>query len=294
MKLRKALIPAAGLGTRLFPASKSVKKELFPIVDQNGIAKPVIQYNVEEAFSAGCEEIGIIIQPDDEPIFRSYFDRLPPVHYARYVKNKVNSVMEAELNRMSERISYIHQTEQEGFGHAVYCARDWVGAEPFLLMLGDHLFKSSISKSCAQQLAAVFNRYNGSVSGVQITPVQMLKHFGALTGHLIDQPYNIFKATHIYEKPTPEYARRNLSVECLNNDEFLCFFGMHIFTSRIFDMLEFQISRNMRELGEFQLTSAQERLRAEDGNYYAIEIKGERFDIGIPLEYKRTMAQFGA
>lgn len=292
MQLRKALIPAAGLGTRLFPASKAVKKELFPIVDRNGIAKPVIQFNIEEALSAGCEEIGIIIQPEDEPIFRKYFDELPSDLYERIVKNELNAQIEAELNKLSEKISYIFQTEQEGFGHAVYCAREWIGGEAFLLMLGDHLFKSRICESCAQQLVDVFQTYGGSVSGVKATPIEMLQYFGTLTGKLIDQKKRIFEVTHLIEKPSHDYARQHLQAEGLPQDHFLCFLGIYIFTNRIFDMLEYQISRNMRERGEFQLTSAQERLRAEDGEYYAIEIQGERFDIGIPLEYKRTMAQY--
>ena len=292
MKLRKALIPAAGLGTRLFPASKALKKELFPIVDQHGIAKPVIQFNIEEALDAGCDEIGIIIQPEDEPIFRNYFDALPEKFHERYMKDQLNARIEAELNALSEKICYIHQSEQEGFGHAVHCARQWVDGEPFLLMLGDHLFKSSISKSCAQQLVDVFHKYGGTVSGAKVTPSEMLQYFGTLTGELIDQENRIFEVTQLVEKPSIEYARQYLQVEGLPPDEFLCFLGMHIFDNRIFDMLEYEISRNIRQRGEFQLTTAQERLRANDGKYYAIEIQGERFDIGIPLEYKRTMAQF--
>ncbi|MBN1352609.1 UTP--glucose-1-phosphate uridylyltransferase [candidate division KSB1 bacterium] len=293
MTIRKALIPAAGLGTRLFPASKSVKKEMFPIIGQDGIARPLIHYNVLEALSIGCEEIGIVIQPRDESIFRSFFDELPEDLHERYAKDERNASIETELTALSRKIVYIHQPEQQGFGHAVYCARDWIGDGSFLLMLGDHLFKSANSKTCARQLAEVFQKFQGSVSGVQQTPVHMLKYFGTLTGEPIDVTKHIYKVTHICEKPSAEYARAHLNVPGLPADQYLCFFGMHIFTSKIFDMLEYQISRKMRERGEYQLTSAQERLRSLDGQYYAVEIQGERFDIGIPSEFKRTIARFG-
>lgn len=292
MQVKKAVIPAAGLGTRLFPASRAIMKEFFPIIHE-GVAKPAIQYNIEEALNAGIEEVAIIIQPQDEPRFRNYFCEIPPEHYDRYVKNEASAKLAQELVEMGQRVSYLFQTEQEGFGHAVYCARDWVAGEPFLLMLGDHLFQSTAEVCCAKQLVDVFETHNATVSGVSRTPVTQLHLFGTVTGNWLDADSGLFQVTQLYEKPEPDYARQNMCMTGLPTDTFLTFFGMHVFANEIFEMLEYQISNNLRERGEFQLTSAQERLRARSGNYLGLEIQGNRFDIGVPREYQRTMAAFG-
>lgn len=293
MKVRKAVIPAAGLGTRLFPASRAVMKEFFPVINRDGVAKPAIQYNVEEALNAGIEEIAIIIQPQDEPQFRHYFREIPPDQYARYVKTETAAALARQLAEISPRLTYLPQAAPEGFGHAVYCARDWVAGEPFLLMLGDHLFQSTNEIGCARQLVQIFEAHPASVSGVSRTPVNQLHLFGTVTGDWIDAENGLFQVTHLYEKPDPDYARQNLTMPGLPPDTFQTFFGMHVFANEIFDMLEFAITRNLRERGEFQLTSAQERLRQTTGQYLGLEVHGQRFDIGVPRAYQQTMAAFG-
>lgn len=294
MKVRKAVIPAAGLGTRLFPATKIVKKEFFPIIDTNEVAKPVIQLNVEEALSAGIEEIAIIIQPDDEPLFQSYFSDLSNHLYPRFIKTEQQVQLLEALKEMGQRITYIPQAVQEGFGHAVYCAREWVAGEPFLLILGDHLFCSTVEISCAKQLINIYEKYGHTVSGVDQTHVSRLKLFGTVTGSWIEQAQGLFLISHLYEKPDAAYAQEHLMMPGLPSDIYFCFFGMHVFSYAIFEMLEYQIKHNIREKGEFQLTSAQERLRKYEGKYYGLEIRGKRFDMGVPLEYKKTISLFGA
>lgn len=292
MKVRKAIIPAAGLGTRLFPVTKVVKKEFFPIVDKSGLVKPVIQLNVEEALDAGIEEIAIIIQPDDEPLFKSYFGELPSVLAERYEKDELNKKLASHLKEMEKHIIYIHQVKQEGFGHAVYCAKEWANGEPVLLMLGDHLFRSNLEINCSKQLINVYEKYKATVSGVARTPACQLRYFGTVAGEWLNGMKEVFQVTHLYEKPTIEYAREHLRMPGLPEDTYFCFFGMHVFSNAIFDMLEFQITHNIREKGEFQLTSAQERLRQQEQNYYGLEVNGERFDIGVPPEFKKTIANF--
>ena len=230
MKVRKAVIPAAGLGTRLFPTTRVIKKEFLPVVDGNDIAKPVIQLNVEEAINAGAEEVCIIIQPGDEPLFRSYFSKLSASERRLLVKNDRNEKLAAELEFLSDRISYVHQDVQDGFGHAVYCAREWVGDEPFLLMLGDHIFKSTAEKNCAKQLIDIFESRNTcAVSGVTRTPADQLRIFGTVTGTWLEQDKGLFEITQLYEKPSVDYAREHLAMAGMPDNTYFCFRNARVF-----------------------------------------------------------------
>ena len=161
-KIKKAVIPAAGFGTRLFPATKVVKKELFPIIDQDGRAKPVILAIVEEAINAGISEVGIVVQPDDREIFTELFKSPPkPELFAKL--SPENQAYSQYLQELGSKITILTQTEQEGYGQAVFCAKDWVGNEPFLLMLGDHVYRSDIEISCARQILDLSEIYNGKM-----------------------------------------------------------------------------------------------------------------------------------
>ncbi len=288
-QIRKAVIPAAGFGTRLFPASKATKKELFPIVDRDGIAKPAILLIVEEALKAGIEEVIIIVQEHDLPAFESFFNvqvtienynKLPP-HFQEYARR---------ILEMGRHVRFVVQEIQEGFGHAVYCAREAVGDEPFLLMLGDHIYRSDGEHSCAEQLIDVYNQHGISVLGLRRTPGEKIANFGTVTGVWIEEQ-RLLNITEFVEKPTLDYARHNLRVPGLPEDEYLTVFGQYIIKPRIFDYLEEHIRHNVRERGEFQLTSALDRLRQEDG-FLGLMIDGQRYDIGLPEYYLETLQAF--
>ncbi len=288
-KIRKAVIPAAGFGTRLFPASKATKKELFPIVDRDGIAKPAILLIVEEALKAGIEEVIIIVQEHDLPAFQSFFNvqvtienynKLPP-HFQEYARR---------ILEIGRHVRFVVQEIQEGFGHAVYCAREAVGDEPFLLMLGDHIYRSDGERSCAEQLIDVYNKHGISVLGLRRTPGEKIANFGTVTGVWLEEQ-RLLNITEFVEKPTLDYARHNLRVPGLPEDEYLTVFGQYIIKPRIFDYLEEHIRHNVRERGEFQLTSALDRLRQEDG-FLGLMIDGQRYDIGLPEYYLETLQAF--
>jgi UTP-glucose-1-phosphate uridylyltransferase/mevalonate kinase len=288
-KVRKAVIPAAGFGTRLFPASKATKKELFPIVDRDGIAKPVILLLVEEALSAGIEEVIIIVQENDLNDFRSFFE--VQVTIENY--NKLPRQFQEYARRILEigrRISFITQTTQEGFGHAVYCARQAIGDEPFLLMLGDHLYRSTTDISCAQQLVAAYDEHRVSTLGLRSTPEAQLANFGTATGVWLESS-RLLSISEFAEKPTADYARNNLRVPGMADGEYLTVFGQYIVKPMLFDFLEEHIKNNVRERGEFQLTSALDRLRKEDG-FLGLIVDGQRFDIGLPEYYLETLRTF--
>jgi UTP-glucose-1-phosphate uridylyltransferase/mevalonate kinase len=290
-RVRKAVLPAAGFGTRLFPASKATKKELFPVVDRDGIAKPAILLIVEEALSAGIEEVCIVVQPADLEAFRSFFNvqisienyNKLPRHFQEYAQS---------LMDLGRRVSFVTQDTQEGFGHAVYCARDFVGNEPFLLMLGDHIYRSDIDLPCARQLLDVYDQHGMSVVGLKRTPEEEVVSFGTVTGVWVESE-QVLSISEFAEKPTTEYARTNLGIEGLPEGEYLTVFGQYIIKPQIFDYLEEHITHNVRERGEFQLTSCLDRLRQEDG-FLGYVVEGHRFDIGLPDRYVETLRAFAS
>ncbi|BAZ83683.1 UTP--glucose-1-phosphate uridylyltransferase [Sphaerospermopsis kisseleviana CS-549] len=288
-KIKKAVIPAAGFGTRLFPATKVVKKELFPIIDKDGRAKPVILAIVEEAINAGISEVGIMVQPDDREIFTELFKSTPkPELFAKL--SPENQAYSQYLQELGSKITILIQTEQEGYGHAVFCAKDWVGNEPFLLMLGDHVYRSDIEISCARQILDIYAQVNHSVMGLTTMPAEIIHKAGCVAGVWNDDQ-SLLSLSQIYEKPSVEYARENLRVEGMGDDEFLCVFGLYLLTPQIFDFLAESINQNLRERGEFQLTSCLEKLRKKEGMTGYV-VKGKCFDTGLPDAYRQTMIDF--
>jgi UTP-glucose-1-phosphate uridylyltransferase/mevalonate kinase len=288
-KVRKALIPAAGFGMRLFPASKATKKELFPVVDRDGIAKPAILYIVEEALEAGIEEVIIIVQEHDLHEFESFFNVQVPIENYNKLPRHFQEYAHRILD-IGRRVKFVIQDRQDGFGHAVYAARTAIGNEPFLLMLGDHLYRSNSSVNCAQQLLDAYNQHGISVLGLRQTPETEIASFGTATGVWVEDQ-RLLNVIEFAEKPTIDYARSNLRVSGLPKDEYLTVFGEYIIKPQIFDYLEENIANNLRERGEFQLTSALDRLRQEDG-FMGLIVDGQRFDIGLPEHYLQTLARF--
>ncbi len=287
-RIRKAVVPAAGFGTRMFPASKAVKKELAPIVDRDGLAKPVVQVVVEEAVRAGIEEIALVIQPGDRPLFEAFFrSPLSPQHYnglptdlrehARY------------LRTLGRRVTFVFQEEPEGFGDAVLRAREWVGGEPFLLMLGDHVYRSDADEPCAAQVVSAHEGTGGSVLGLCVTPEEEVSNFGVASG-VWEEGGARLAVTELAEKPSLEYARSRLRVEGVE-DGFLSFFGLYALEAAVFDHLQRLRDANLRRGGEFQLTDALEMLRREEG-CWGVLVAGERYDTGRPDAYARAVAAF--
>ncbi len=287
--VRKAVIPAAGFGTRLFPASKAMKKELFPVIDHTGRAKPAIMAIVEEAINAGIEEVCLIVQSRDIDLFESYFKAPPRIeHYNKL--SKENKAYCDYLIELGSRISFVTQDVQEGFGHAVYCAKEWVNGEPFLLMLGDHLYGSDEAHSCTKQVLNAYEQVGHSVVGVKETHITELANFGCVTG-VWHEEASMLSVTAFYEKPDPEYAREHLHVDGMDTDSFLTVFGIYVIEPQIFGFLEQNIEHNFRERGEFQLTSCLDDLRKADG-FSGYVVQGRRFDIGLPKEYRQTVIDF--
>jgi UTP--glucose-1-phosphate uridylyltransferase len=288
-KVRKAVITAAGRGTRMYPASTAVQKSMFPLVDRDGLTKPIIQIIGEEAIEAGIEELCIVTPPGEEKLYREYFRRLDD-HMVRAFRGKDWAILESEkLAAFGERLHFAEQETPEGFGHAVYQAKAFVGDEPFILLLGDHVYISDTKDRCARQVIRVFEQYMlDACTSVQPTLERQLSLFGTIRGNPIDPAQGIYRAELIIEKPSIEVAREKLATPMLPAGNYLCHFGMHVFSPRIFDSLEHLIRNNLREKGEFQLTAAQEHLRQQTDKYWVAHVQGQRYDTGIPYGLMET------
>ena len=288
-RLSKAVIPAAGFGNHLFPATKTLKKEMFPIIDRDGRAKPVIMVIVEQVLNAGIEEVALIIQRSDLELFEDFFHKRLPVEHVNKLSHEDQRYVQHIID-IGNKVSFIIQESQEGFGHAVHCAREWVGDSAFMLMLGDHLFSSDTDTPCITQLMDLYERTGRSVVGLQETPKEKIKHFGCASG-VWEEGGNFLSITEFAEKPTVDYAREHLQVQHVKDGHFLTIFGQYILTPRIFELLGENIDNSMREGGEFQLTSCLDRLRKEEG-FAGLRMQGRRFDVGMPADYRDTVIDF--
>jgi UTP--glucose-1-phosphate uridylyltransferase len=259
------------------------------MVDRDGLTKPVIQIIGEEAIDSGIEEICIITQSGEEPLYRDYFKRLDD-DMVKAFRGKDWAILESEkLGAFGERLHFAEQDSSEGFGHAVYQAKKFVGSDPFLLLLGDHVYISDIKDRCARQIIKVYEQYMlDAVTGVQPTVERQLHLFGTIRGNPIEPAKGIYKAELIIEKPTIELARERLATPGLPAGNYLAHFGMHVFGPRIFDSLEYLIKNNLREKGEIQLTAAQEHLRQQTEKYWCVVTQGQRYDTGIPYGLMET------
>ncbi|MFW6060613.1 MAG: UTP--glucose-1-phosphate uridylyltransferase [Phycisphaeraceae bacterium] len=284
-KVRKAVITAAGRGTRQYPASSAVQKEMFPLVDRDGLAKPVIQIIGEEAIAAGVEEICIVTQPGEARQYRDYFRRMTDETLGAFDGKPWAHEASEKLEEFGRRLTFVSQDSPEGYGHAVYQARAFVGDEPFLLLLGDHIYISATEAYCAAQLIRKYGESGcEAMTALQATPSQRLHLFGTVKGRALDAADGVYHIERIVEKPSEAYAAEHLRTPGLAPGTYLCHFGMHVFPPAIFEALGHHIEHDIREKGEIQLTSAQEFMRAKlltDG-YAGCTIEGQRFDTGIP------------
>ena len=290
--VRKAVVPAAGLGTRHFPASHAVKKELFPVVGPDGIARALLHYHLLELTAAGIEQICIIVQPGDDKPIRDYRAGPDDAYLGRLAKYPALLAEAKQMRDLAGRVTFAVQHTQDGYGHAVYQTKQFAAGEMVLLCLGDHLFRGSPVSPC-KELAEQAKISNGkSVSAVNRIGPGELKGFGTIAGKRRTENPRLIDVSLIIEKPAVDVAREKLRVDGLGNDEFLGWFGMHLLAPSIYDVLEEMIKNNTRDNGEFQLTRAQEIQRQREG-YLAIEMTtAKRYDFGVPDDYLASLAAF--
>ena len=267
MKVRKAVIPAAGLGTRFLPATKAQPKEMLPIVD-----KPTIQYIIEEAVDSGIEEILIITGRNKESI-ENHFDKSIELEMQLERSGKLKELdIVRKISSMAD-IHYIRQKEPKGLGDAVSCAKSFVGNEPFAVMLGDDVIDSEVP--CLKQLMNCFNEYKTSILGVQKVNENDVMKYGIIKGLYIKQ--NVYKVKVLIEKPTIDEALSNIAI-----------LGRYIITPQIFEVLN-----NVKpgKNGEIQLTDALQQLISIEA-MYACEFVGNRYDVGDNLGLLQANIEF--
>lgn len=267
MKVRKAIIPAAGFGTRFLPATKSQPKEMLPVVDT-----PVIQYVVEEAVAAGITDILMIIGKSKRPI-EEHFDRNFELEHELESKGK-KAELEA-LRRISDlaNIHFVWQKELRGLGDAVACAEQHVGQEPFAILLGDTLM--SAPTPVTSQLLSVFERYQESVVALEQVPMERVSRYGVIDGHRIEE--DVYLVKDFVEKPSPAEAPSNLVIA-----------GRYVLTPEIFTHLK-QVKPGKND--EIQITDAM-RLQVRERAMYGLQFKGRRHDAGNKLDFLKTNITF--
>ena len=255
MRVKKAIIPAAGLGTRFLPATKAQPKEMLPIVD-----KPTIQYIIEEAVAAGIEEI-LIITGRNKRSIEDHFDKSVELEYQLQQNGKDEILKMVQNISNMANIYYIRQKEPKGLGHAISCAKTFVGNEPFAVMLGDDVVDSEVP--CLKQLIECYSKYETSIIGVQEVPESEVSKYGIVNGISVED--RVYKVKDVIEKPKASEAPSNIAI-----------LGRYIITPRIFGILE---NTKPGKGGEIQLTDALKTLISEE-DMYAYKFKGRRYDVG--------------
>ena len=293
--VRRAIIPVAGFGTRLYPATRGLKKDFFPVPCPDGMVRPVILILLEELIQSGIEDICLVLGSEEErQMYADFFDRPLSAEHLRKL-NAESQEYENRILNIGKHLHYVYQKEKRGFGHAVFQAAQFTHGEPVLLMLGDTLYRSTSNKPCALQLIEAYERYNCLTVGLYPVPVNTVSHFGIMSGVWEDKGYNVLRVTGLNEKPKSSYAEEFLGVRGANGEKEYCsVFGQYILTPDVFVQLEEDI-RKADEQGdhirEIELTSALDAVRQRYG-MMGIRLKGERYDMGNPAALVDTVARF--
>ncbi len=293
--VRKAVIPVAGFGTRLYPATRGLKKDFFPIPCPDGMVRPVILILLEELINCGIEEVCLVLGGEEErQMYADFFERPLSSEHLRKL-NAESQEYENHILDIGKRLRYVYQKEKRGFGHAVYQAAEFAHGEPVLLMLGDTLYRTTSNKPCALQLIEAYERTNMMTVGLYPVPVGTVSHFGIMSGVWEDKNCTTLNVTMLHEKPKASYAEEFLGVRNQNGEKEYCsVFGQYILTPEVFRQLEEDIRKADEEgdyIREIELTSALDAVRQRDG-MIGIRLKGERFDMGNPGALVDTIAKF--
>ncbi len=263
MKVRKAIIPAAGLGTRFLPATKAMPKEMLPIVD-----KPTIQYIVEEAVESGIEDI-IIVTGKGKRAIEDHFDHSFELEQNLKEKQKFELLNEVQKSSTMADIHYIRQKEPKGLGHAILCARKFIGNEPFAVLLGDDIVQAE--QPCLKQMIEQYDHYNASIIGVKHVPDQEVSRYGIVDGSQLNE--RTYRINSLVEKPKLSEAPSNLAI-----------MGRYILNPTIFDILAQQEPGSG---GEIQLTDAIAALNQTE-RAFAYAFEGIRYDVGEKMGFIQT------
>ena len=295
--VRKAIIPVAGFGTRLYPATRALKKDFFPIPCPDGMVRPVILILLEELIQSGIEEVCLVLGSEEErQQYADFFEHpLSDEHLAKL--NPEAQEYENHILDIGKKLHYVYQREKRGFGHAVYQAAQFVGNEPVLLLLGDTLYRSESNKPCALQMIEDYERYNRLMVSIHPIPLAEVSRYGILHGVWEDKENNILNVSVMQEKPKASYAEEYLAVRNKKGEkEYYSVFGQYILTPEVFSQLHEDIMQKEIDgdhVTEIELTSALDAVRKRSG-MVGVRLRGKMFDMGNPNAFARTIASFSA
>ena len=293
--VRKAIIPVAGFGTRLYPATRSLKKDFFPIPCSDGMVRPVILILLEELVKSGVEEICLVLGSEEERIqYTEFFERpLSDEHLSKL--NKEAQEYENRILDIGKRLHYVYQREKRGFGHAVFQAVEFANNEPVLLLLGDTLYRSQSNKPCALQLIEQYERYNRLMVSIHPIPLAEVSHYGILSGVWEDKDRTQLTVSVMHEKPKASYAEEFLGVRNKEGEkEYYSVFGQYILTPEVFAQLDADIQKADAEgdnTREIELTAALEAVRQKSG-MMGVRLKGTMYDMGNPTALRNCVRYF--
>lgn len=291
--VRKAIIPVAGFGTRLFPASHAISKDFFPIPDRDGMVKPVILILLEELVRSGIEEVCLVLGSDEERLkYRDFFESpLSEEHLG-----KLSPGMQEYQNRIlsiGRRLRYVYQKEKRGFGHAVYQAVAFANNEPVLLLLGDTLYQTDSNKPCALQMIEKYEQTNKLMVSIHPIPLAEVSHYGILSGTWDDKNETELLVSQMNEKPKASYAEEFLGVKCKDGSQkYMSVFGQYILTPEVFEQLSSDIENATGSNKEIELTSALDKVRERYG-MVGVLLQGRMFDMGNYNAFVRCVSEFG-
>ena len=293
--VRRAIIPVAGFGTRLYPATRALKKDFFPIPCPDGMVRPVILILLEELVQSGIEEICLVLGSEEErQQFADYFERPLSEEHLRKLNPEAQE-METRILDIGKRLHYVYQREKRGFGHAVYQAAQFAGNEPVLLLLGDTLYRSDSNKPCALQMVEEYERYNALMVSIHTVPLSEVSHYGILSGVWEDKDRTILNVSNMYEKPKASYAEEFLGVRNSSGaKEYYSVFGQYILTPEVFAQLHEDIMRKEIDgdhVTEVELTSALEAVRQRSG-MMGVRLQGRMFDMGNPAALINAVKEY--
>lgn len=293
--VRRAIIPVAGFGTRLYPATRGLKKDFFPIPCPDGLVRPVILILLEELVKSGIEEICLVLGSEEDRIqYTDFFERqLSEEHL-----HKLNAEAQEYENRIldiGKRLRYVYQREKRGFGHAVYQAAEFSNNEPVLLLLGDTIYRSKSNKPCALQMIEEYERYNSLMVSIHPVPLTEVSHYGILSGIWEDKDHSILNVSSMTEKPKASYAEDFLGVRNKEGEkEYYSVFGQYILTPEVFDQLSEDVKKADQEgdtQKEIELTSALEAVRKRNG-MMGVRLNGVMYDMGNPKALRRCVQNY--
>jgi UTP-glucose-1-phosphate uridylyltransferase len=292
-RVHKAIIPVAGFGTRLYPATRSVKKEFMPIVDSDGLTKPIILILLEQLYESGINEICLVVGDEsDIDMYKKFFEQsLSEVHLQKLPVNMRE--YEHKILQIGKMLTFRIQKERKGFGHAVYQCRDFIGGEPVLLLLGDTIYRSANNSPCSLQMIEAFEKVNKPLVSIHEIPINQVDYYGVLSGTWENKSETLMNVTHFAEKPSKQFAEDFLFTKHDNKNKYFSVFGQYILTPEIFDALESNINSNITEIksGEFGITEALSSQIANN-NLMGVVLKGSMFDIGNSAAYRNSSQLF--